>query len=107
MDKPLPPRAQTAQQQAAFMVKAIKARLHGSPLPIFKYRDFGSLISLGGYGALGILFRGIKIDGLIAMLAYRLLHKMHLRALHGTCKVALETLAKAINQRTEPRIKLH
>jgi len=32
---------------------------------------------------------------------------MHLVALHGWVKVALDTLARSITRRTEPHIKLH
>jgi len=39
--------------------------------------------------------------------AYRALHKRHLRALHGSFKVALDSLVHAVTRRTEPRIKLH
>jgi NADH dehydrogenase len=105
--EPPPPRAQTAHQQADFMVKAVKDRLRGSPLPNFKYRDFGSLLSLADYSALGIVLDNVKLQGLIARLAYRSLHKRHLQALHGSFKVALDTLVKAVTRRTEPRIKLH
>jgi NADH dehydrogenase len=104
--EPLPPRAQTAHQQANFMVKAIKARLRGKALPIFKYRDFGSLVSLAHYGTLGIVLN-TRMQGLIARMAYLSLHKRHLQALHGTFKVALDTLVKGVTRRTEPRIKLH
>jgi NADH:ubiquinone reductase (H+-translocating) len=106
-DQPLPPRAQAAQQQADFMVKAVNARLRGTPPPSFTYRDFGSLVSLADYQTLGIVFRGFKMEGLLAKLAYRSLHKRHLLALHGIAKVALDTLAHTITRRTEPRIKLH
>jgi len=104
---PLPPRAQTAHQQADFMVKIIKARLRRDALPQFTYRDLGSLVSLADYDTLGIVFRNVRLQGLIARLAYRSLHKRHLQALHGNIKVALDTIAKAITRRTEPRIKLH
>jgi NADH:ubiquinone reductase (H+-translocating) len=106
-NEPLPPRAQTAQQQAKFMVKVIKARLAGRAPPNFKYRDFGSLVSLSHYHTFGILFHGFKFEGLLARIVYRSLHLMHQRALHGTGKVALDTLAKTLTQHTEPRIKLH
>jgi NADH dehydrogenase len=53
------------------------------------------------------VFRNVKLQGLIARLAYRSLHKRHLQALHGNIKVALDTIAKGITRRTEPRIKLH
>lgn len=107
MEQPLPPRAQTAAQQADFMVKVMNARLRAAPLPNFRYRDFGSLISLADYGTVGILFSRLKLQGLLAWLAYRSLYKKHLRALHGTLKVVLDTIAMAITRRTEPRIKLH
>jgi NADH dehydrogenase len=107
MKDPLPPRAQTAHQQADFMVKAINARLNGLPLPQFKYRDLGSLVALAHYGTLGVVFHNVKMQGLIARLAYLSLHKRHLQAVHGTFKVALDTLIKAVTRRTEPRIKLH
>src|SRR5271156_3922743 len=105
--EPLPPRAQTAHQQADFMVKVVTARLRGSPLPNFKYRDLGSLVALADYGTLGILFHNVKMQGLLARLAYRSLHKRHLQALHGNFKVALDTLVNLATRRTEPRIKLH
>ncbi len=105
-DKPLPPRAQTAHQQADFMVRAVNARLRGEPPGNFKYHDFGSLVSLADYNTLGIL-NNVTMQGLIARLAYRSLHKRHLQALHGNFKVALDTLIALATRRTEPRIKLH
>jgi NADH dehydrogenase len=104
---PLPPRAQTAHQQADFMVKAVKARLRGAPLPQFKYCDLGSLVSLADYNTLGLVLNNVTMQGLIARLAYLSLHKRHLQALHGTFTVALDTVVKAVTRRTEPRIKLH
>jgi NADH dehydrogenase len=89
------------------MVQAIALRLAGRPIPPFVYRDMGSLVSLSEYQTLGVLFRGLRIDGLFAKLAYRALHKKHLLAVFGFWKVALDTLAGAITKRTEPRIKLH
>jgi len=106
-NSPLPPRAQTAHQQAAFLAGVIKARLNGKALPNFTYRDFGSLVSLGGYRTFGSLIGGLKIEGAVARLMYRSLHKMHLHALHGVTKVSLDTAADIITQRTAPRIKLH
>jgi NADH dehydrogenase len=105
--QPLPPRAQTAQQQANFMVGAFAARLDGRPQPAFVYRDRGSLVALSEYRTLGVLFQGFRIDGLLARLAYRSLYKQHLLAVFGFWKVALDTLAGFITRRTEPRIKLH
>jgi NADH dehydrogenase len=107
MKEPLPPTAQVAHQQSGFMVKVVNKRLRGEPLPNFTYRDRGSLISLADYDTFGVLYKNVKLQGLIARWAYRALHKRHLQALHGSFKVALDSLVHAVTKRTEPRIKLH
>jgi NADH dehydrogenase len=111
-DQPVPPRAQAAHQQASHMVKQIKRRLANEPLTEWRYRDFGSLVSLGEYSAIGNLMGGLLggslfIEGLLARLMYKSLYKMHQLALHGPVRVILETLARLINRRTEPHVKLH
>jgi NADH dehydrogenase len=107
MKDPLPPTAQVAHQQSGFMITVVSKRLRGEPLPNFKYRDYGSLVSLADYDTFGIVFKDVKMQGLIARWAYRALHKRHLQALHGNFKVALDSLVHAVTRRTEPRIKLH
>ena len=112
----IPPRAQAAHQQASHMVRQISRRLAGRPLVDWHYRDFGSLISLGEYSTVGSLMSGIArglsqsslwVVGLFARAMYLSLYKMHELALHGYWKVALDTLARMITRRTEPRVKLH
>ena len=109
---PVPPRAQAAHQQATYLVRQIPAKMDGRPLTPFKYRDFGSLVSLGEYSTVGSLMGFIQgknmfIAGLFARLMYRSLYKMHERALHGTVKTALDAVARALTRRTESRVKLH
>lgn len=86
-------------------------RLAGKTLPKFKYRDFGNLVNLSDYGTVGNLVGGGKrtvyLEGIFARLMYRSLYKMHQQAVHGTAKVALDTVAHLLTRRTEPRIKLH
>jgi NADH:ubiquinone reductase (H+-translocating) len=111
-DATVPPRAQAAHQQASHLVHAIRDHLAGRPLRPFQYRDFGSLVSLGRYSTVGslmgfLLGRSIMIEGLFARAVYLGLYKMHELALHGFAKVSLETLARLITRRTEPRVKLH
>jgi NADH dehydrogenase len=94
------------------MVGQVRRRLRGEPLKPFVYRDFGSLVSLGEYGTVGNLMgfvagKGVMIEGYFARLMYRSLYKMHERAVHGTAKVVLSTLARAVSRRTEPHVKLH
>jgi NADH dehydrogenase len=111
-DSPVPPRAQAAHQQASHMVKQMKLRLAGKPLQPFRYRDFGSLVSLGDYSTVGNLMGALVggalfIEGYFARLMYISLYKMHELALHGFWKVALDTAARLITRRTEPHVKLH
>jgi NADH:ubiquinone reductase (H+-translocating) len=73
----------------------------------WRYRDFGSLVSLSDYSAVGTLMGGLRVEGLVARVMYRSLYKMHELALHGASKVALETLARRMTRRIEPQVKLH
>ena len=108
----VPPRAQAAHQQASLMVRQVQRRLAGRPLAEYRYRDFGSLVSLGGHGTVGSvaarLWRSpLVFEGLVARGMYLSLYKMHEIALHGAAKVALDTLARFLTRRTEPHVKLH
>lgn len=113
--KNVPPRAQSAHQQASHLVRTMKRCAKGgaaSVMPAFRYRDFGSLVSLGRYSSVGTLMgfvsRGsVRVEGLLAKMFYISLYKMHLMALHGFWRIALDTLARMIRRRTEPRVKLH
>ena len=111
-DTPIPPRAQAAHQQASHLIKQIPVKMAGGTLKPFKYRDFGSLVSLGEYSTVGNLMgfiqgKNLFIAGLFARMMYRSLYKMHEQALHGTIKTALDAMARALTRRTEPRVKLH
>jgi NADH dehydrogenase len=108
----VPPRAQAAHQQATHLSRMLPRRLKGRPLKPYVYRDFGSLVSLGEYSTVGTLMGALVggslfIEGLFARFMYISLYRMHLYALHGVAKVLLDTLARMITRRTEPRIKLH
>lgn len=108
----VPPRAQAAHQQAAHLLRQIPRRLEGKPLQDYRYKDFGSLVSLGEFSTVGNMMGGLAkgdlfIEGRFARLMYTSLYKMHELALHGWVKVALDTLARMITRRTEPHVKLH
>ena len=108
----VPPRAQAAHQQASHMVKQIKARMAGKPLTEYKYRDFGSLVSLGEYSTVGNLMGSLSggnlwLEGWFAGMMYLSLYKMHELALHGFWKVTLDTAARLLTRRTSPHVKLH
>jgi NADH dehydrogenase len=108
----VPPRAQAAHQQASFLVGQIRRLLAGRPLGEFRYRDAGSLVSLGEHSTVGSLMGGLSrgsmfIEGQFARFIYWSLYRMHLHALHGFWKTAFLTLARMISRTTEPQIKLH
>jgi NADH:quinone reductase (non-electrogenic) len=106
------PTAQAAHQQASHLAKTIRRRFDGlAPLP-FRYRDYGSLVSLGEYSTIGALMgfisgKSFRVEGFYAKLMYLSLYKMHLMALHGFFKMALDTVAQLIRHRIGPQVKLH
>ena len=94
------------------LVKTVKRRIAGKPLPEYVYRDYGSLVNLGRYTTVGNLMGAVAgssmfIEGLVARFMYQSLYKMHLMTLHGFFTVMLQTLARMITRRTEAHVKLH
>src|SRR5690554_2723787 len=78
----------------------------------FVYKDYGSLVSLSNYSAVGTLAsklsrNSIMIEGKLAQIMYVSLYRLHQVALHGYWKTALITLAGRINKVIRPRLKLH
>jgi len=108
----VPPRAQAAHQQATHMWLQIKRRLANQPLKPYRYRDFGSLVSLGKFSTVGNMMGGLigkslMIEGYFAKLMYLSLYKLHELAIHGTLKTTLFTLSRMITKQTNPTVKLH
>jgi NADH dehydrogenase len=110
----VPPRAQAAHQQASLLYKTLKKIVAGknNSLPIYIYKDYGSLVNLGRYSTVGNLMGSLLggtmfIEGLLAKIMYLMLYQMHLTALHGITSVLFRLLAKMITRRTEARVKLH
>ena len=110
--KLLPPTAQIAHQQAAHLIRHLPRWIGGKALPPFTPRDFGSIVSLGGYGAYGSLgklglFEGGFIRGRVAQLGHILLYRSHQSRVHGFWRGGLIWLADRINAFVRPRIRLH
>ena len=108
--KPAPPRAQTAHQMASLVTKSVRApqQQGASDVQVSRLRQPVNLPSThGGQSERMLGKRTVYLEGVFARLMYRSLYKMHQQALHGTSKMALDTLANLITRRTEPRIKLH
>jgi len=108
----VPPRAQAAHQQATHLYKQINRIINKQALKPYKYKDFGSLVSLGEYSSVGSMMGGLiggslMVEGLFAKMMYVSLYKMHQLALHGWFKVFLDSLSRLIHRRTHSIVKLH
>lgn len=75
--EPLPGVAQVAIQQGAYVARLIRARLQGKTLPPFRYRDFGSMATIGRHAAVADIF-GLRFSGYLAWLAWLFVHLMAL-----------------------------
>jgi len=110
-DRNVPPRAQAAHQQASLLAKSIALRLAGKPLPNYRYRDYGSLISLSSFSAVGNLMGNltgsIMLEGWLARMFYISLYRMHQIALYGVARTTLMMIGDKLSTSTVPRLKLH
>lgn len=107
----VPPRAQSAHQQASLTLKNIERKLSGKPLENYHYQDYGSLVSLGKYSTvgnlMGNLMGSVMIEGLMARFVYLSLYKMHQWAIFGPGRVMMLMISGFFRKRLRPKIKLH
>jgi NADH dehydrogenase len=107
----VPPRAQAAHQQASLLARSLRLRLAGKPLPAYRYRDYGSLVSLSHHTAVGTLMGrlmgSVKVEGWLARMFYISLYRMHQVALYGFFRTGALMLSDRIGRATQPRLKLH
>ncbi|VVP78790.1 NADH dehydrogenase [Pseudomonas fluorescens] len=110
-DRNVPPRAQAAHQQASMLAKSLAARLDGKALPTYEYKDYGSLVSLSRFSAVGNLMGNltgsVMLEGWLARMFYVSLYRMHQMALYGFFRTMMLMLGSRIGRGTEPRLKLH
>ncbi|WP_230397072.1 MULTISPECIES: NAD(P)/FAD-dependent oxidoreductase [Pseudomonas] len=109
--KRVPPRAQAAHQQAELLAQNLERQLSGKPLKSFKYRDYGTLVSLASFSAVGTLMGNLSgatfVEGLLARMFYMSLYRMHQAALLGKRRVLLRMLGDLLSGRSRPRLRLH
>jgi NADH dehydrogenase len=105
------PRAQAAHQQASLLVKSVDAIIKNKQLPLFKYKDYGSLISLSKFSAVGNLMGnlsgGMKLEGRLARYFYMSLYQMHQTALYGVPRTVLSVIGNCLARGIKPKLKLH
>ena len=108
----VPPRAQSAYQQAMYLARHLPQLMAGEPVKPYIYTDQGSLVSLAEYSSVGSLMGSLSkgsffVEGQIAKFMYWALHKQHQLALGGVKKTLLITLSELLDRTHRPRIKLH
>ncbi len=111
-DRPVPPRAQAAHQQADTLFETLSHRLGGGEPVAFVYRDHGSLINFSRYTTVGNLMgnlsgRSMYVEGKVARLFYASLYRMHQVALHGFLRTAIIWAMDRVSRAMQPRLKLH
>jgi NADH dehydrogenase len=74
---PLPMVAPVAMQQGRFLAKQIQVLTAAKPLENFKYKDKGSMATIGRHKAI-VEVKGIRISGPIAWLAWLWLHLFYI-----------------------------
>jgi len=74
---PLPGVAPVAMQQGRYVADAIEQRLRGEAAPPFRYRDRGSMATIGR-GAAVARIAGLEFDGYPAWLAWLFIHILYL-----------------------------
>jgi len=74
---PLPMVAPVAMQQGRFLAKQIQAVTKSEPIQNFKYKDKGSMATIGRHKAI-VEVKGIRIAGPIAWLAWLWLHLFYI-----------------------------
>jgi NADH dehydrogenase len=85
---PLPGVATVAKQQGKYVAKLLEYRAHGKVLPPFRYRDPGSLATIGRSRAVAQI-NGLRLTGLLAWLLWSLVHVYFLIGFRSRLVVAL------------------
>ncbi|PZU15078.1 MAG: FAD-dependent oxidoreductase [Sphingobium sp.] len=111
LEGPVPTTAQAASQHARYLCRHLPALIAGKTVPPARYRDFGALVSLGGYDAFGTLgrfgfFEGGFLRGRVAQLGHAMLYRSYQARLHGVGRGTLLWLVDTINRRVRPTARL-
>jgi NADH dehydrogenase len=112
--KLVPPRAQTAHQQADYLYARLLKLVAGRAVDRapYIYRDHGSLISLGTTTSVGNLMGNLFkstwfVEGVFARAMYVSLHLLHHKAVLGMLRTSVLAVARFLVKRATPLVKLH
>jgi NADH:ubiquinone reductase (H+-translocating) len=86
---PLPGLAPVAKQQGRWAAENILRTLRGEERRAFRYRDRGSMATIGRYAAIAVIGR-VQLKGLLAWLAWLFVHVMSLVGFRNRVAVFME-----------------
>ena len=89
-EKLLPQLAPVAMQAGAHAGEQVMRRLRGQPTQPFRYRDKGTMATIGRHAAVADLPIGITLRGTIAWLAWLLLHLIYLMGFENRAQVLIQ-----------------
>jgi NADH dehydrogenase len=99
----LPAIAPVAIQQGKYVAEIISKDLMGKPHKKFKYNDRGTMATIGKAKAVAVI-KGFKLSGLIAWLAWSLIHVLFLISFRNKLRVMSEWIWHYVTNR--PGIRL-
>ncbi|NJM46661.1 MAG: NAD(P)/FAD-dependent oxidoreductase [Alkalinema sp. RU_4_3] len=99
----VPPTAQAAFQQADCAGWNIWASLSDRPLTPFRYQHLGEMLSLGSNNAT-LAGMGLKLEGMPAHIARRLIYLMRMPTLEHQMKVGFSWLTQPLVQLLQPKV---
>jgi len=73
----LPGVAPVAIQQGKYVVRVIRRRLHDRPASSFRFRDYGTMATIGRHRAVAVCGR-LRLSGYLAWFAWFLIHVVNL-----------------------------
>lgn len=100
---PVPGVAPAAKQMGAYIAKQIRAQLQGGPGTAFRYRDQGSMATIGRKAAVAD-FKRFKLTGYPAWLAWLLVHILFLIGFRNRVVVLFDWASAYFSHRRHARI---
>ncbi len=101
--KPLPGVAPVAIQQGRHVAKLIRKRAFGKTLPAFRYRNFGSMATIGRAAAVADIGR-LHFSGYLAWLAWLFVHLMALVRFENRVLVLLQWMWSYVTRGRSARL---
>jgi NADH dehydrogenase len=103
-DELLPQQAQPAKQTGRFVGESIARLVHGRPVGRFRYKDLGSMATIGRRSAIADLPLGIRLRGTLGWIAWLFLHLFQLAGLRNRANVLVNWVWSYLTYDRGPRL---